>query len=46
MPEDKRILSHEKVALPTLHLKSMGGGYEVYSGESTLRNDFFRVVFE
>ncbi len=46
MPEDKRILSHEKVALPALHLKSIGGGYEVYSGESILRNDFFRVVFE
>jgi hypothetical protein len=46
MPEDARNLANEKVALPSLYLKSIAGGYEVYSGESTLRNDLFRIMFE
>ncbi len=46
MPADKRVLANKKVALPSLYLKSIRAGYEVYKGESTLRNDFFKLVFE
>ncbi len=45
MPNAERILANEKVAISTLYLKSIRAGYEVYRGESTLENDFFRVVF-
>ncbi len=46
MPDEERVLANEKVAKATLYLKSIRAGYEVYQGESTLRNDFFRVVFD
>jgi hypothetical protein len=45
MPNSERILANEKVAKSSLYLKSIRAGYEVYKGESTLKNDFFRVVF-
>jgi len=46
MPDTERALAHEKVAISTLYLKSIRAGYEVYAGKSTLRNDYFRIVFK
>ncbi len=46
LSDHERALANEKVAIPILYLKSIRAGYEVYKGESTLRNDYFRVVFE
>jgi hypothetical protein len=46
MPTAERKLANEKVALENLYLKSIRAGYEVYKGESILRNDFFNIVFE
>ena len=44
MPDNERALANTKIAKPNLYLKSIRGGYEVYRGESILRNDFFKVV--
>jgi len=44
MPEADRNLANEKVAKSHLYLKSIRAGYEVYRGESTLRNDYFRIM--
>lgn len=44
MSDDKRTLSYAKVASSHLYLKSIQAGYEVYQGQSTLRNDFYRIV--
>ncbi len=44
MPDAERILANEKVAKPTLYVKSVSAGYEVYKGESTLRNNFFKLL--
>jgi hypothetical protein len=44
MPDKERALAYKKVAKSTLYLKSIRAGYEVYKGQSTLRNDFFRIV--
>lgn len=44
IPDDRSALVEEKVADPTLYLKSIRAGYEVYKGESTLRNDYFRII--
>lgn len=44
MPAKERALAYKKVAKSSLYLKSIRAGYEVYKGQSTLRNDFFRIV--
>lgn len=44
MPESYRTLANATVAKPTLYIKSVRGGYEVYKGQSTLRNDYFRIM--
>jgi hypothetical protein len=44
MPSDKRALAEKNVAKSSLYLKSIRAGYEVYKGQSILRNDYFRVV--
>ena len=44
MPESYKIRANATVAKPTLYLKSIRAGYEVYKGESTLRSDYFRIM--
>lgn len=44
MPEVYRTIANENTAKPTLYLKSIRAGYEVYRGECTLRNDYFRIM--
>ena len=43
MPKKERALVEQKVANPSLYLKSICAVYEVYKGHGILRN-FFRVV--
>ncbi len=37
------LLANQKVAAPALWIKTLAAGYEVYEGNSTLRNDYFFV---
>ena len=43
LPPAERALANDKVADPTLFLKSIGGGYEVYTGKSILMNTHFII---
>ena len=46
LPQAELNLAFQKVADPNLYLKALKAGYEVYTGKSILRNDYFRVVFD
>jgi hypothetical protein len=43
MPEKQRVLAETNIGAPGTWLKGINAGYEVYTGESTLRIDRFRV---
>ena len=44
LPSEELSLANEKVANPNLWVKSVSAGYEVYSGNSTLGQDYFYTI--
>ncbi|MFD0962888.1 T9SS type A sorting domain-containing protein [Pseudofulvibacter geojedonensis] len=46
LTQDELNLANEKVAEPSLWIKSIQAGYEVYEGSSTLANDYFFMTID
>ena len=46
LPNEELSLANEKVANPNLWVKSVSAGYEVYSGNSTLGQDYFYTIVD
>ncbi|WP_068547455.1 putative Ig domain-containing protein [Thalassotalea crassostreae] len=44
IPAEERALADEKIAASDLWVKSLSAGYEVYTGEFTIGNEYFKVV--
>ena len=43
---EEQTLAQQKVALPSLWIKSVAAGYEVYEGNSTLGNEYFFIQLD
>lgn len=46
LPTAELALANQKVADPTLYVKSIAAGYEVYTGSFTINNDYFYTVLD
>lgn len=46
LPTAELTLANQKVADPTLYVKSIAAGYEVYTGSFTINNDYFYTIID